>query len=91
MLHMTLRWQGVNMGADPCCTQPVYHTAYDGVWAAGLMINAGGGPQARPRTPAAILPSFHLPRHFRLAVLVLALLLSMAIVGFRFILRPSKR
>jgi hypothetical protein len=89
MLHMVLRWQGVNLSSDSCCTQPVYHTGSDGVWAAGLMITPEGGPHPRPRTPAAVLPSFHFPGHFRLAALVL--LLSMAIVGLRLMLRPSKR
>jgi hypothetical protein len=41
-LHMVLRWQGVNLQIDPCCTRPVYHTPQGGVWAAGLVVSPGG-------------------------------------------------
>lgn len=44
-LHMALRWQGVNLQSDPCCTLPVYHTGADGVWAAGLVITPGSAHQ----------------------------------------------
>jgi hypothetical protein len=51
-LHMVLRWQGVNLQADPCCNAPIYHTSIDGVWAAGLVVSPGGPrPRRPPRAP----------------------------------------
>jgi hypothetical protein len=49
VLHMALRWQGINLGNDPCCTKPVYHTGMDGVSAAGLVISAGEQRPPRPQ------------------------------------------
>jgi len=48
-LHMVLRWQGVNLQADPCCTLPVYHAGLDAVWAAGLVVSPRGARP--PRVP----------------------------------------
>ena len=50
-LHMVLRYQGINLQPDACCTLPVYHTGQTGVWAAGLVISPGG-PARLPRAPA---------------------------------------
>jgi hypothetical protein len=50
-LHMALRWQGVNLQADACCTLPVYHAPQGGgVWAAGLVVGPGGTSRP-PRIP----------------------------------------
>ena len=48
-LHMVLRWQGVNLQSDPCCTLPVYHLPQTGVWAAGLVVSPGSS--SRPPRP----------------------------------------
>src|SRR5262249_40435286 len=50
VLHMVLRWQGVDLQSDPCCTAPVYHTGQVGVWAAGLVVSPEGVSRP-PRLP----------------------------------------